>query len=335
MKLVSVIIPCHNRIHLLLECLDSISQQTYPAIEILVVDDASDEDVSSAVAHFKQQVKLEVEYIRSHINVGPGQARELGRLKATGDYICYQDSDDLWHPTKIQAQVECFEQNPIIGMCYCTSKKFDTWPLTGNEPLRKHSDHSFTKFLPMLLELKDRPWGTGACMWAHWATEKIGPWLPGWSWEDMEYECRAGCHNIAIKHINKELCYYRTGDSSGKLSQENQKKITIQRVAPIIAIGHHLEKHHLTSNRQISSAYGWMVYDHAISLLKFHEINASTKLLQPLTKYGIYSFQIKKTAQFTLFLIKTIRNPILIWLYGRIMKYCRINIIKPSFQDNS
>lgn len=334
MKLVSVIVPSHNRVHLLLECLDSINQQTYSSIEMIVVDDASDEDVKNVVDGFKQQVKRNVKYIRTDANVGPGRARELGRLEATGDFICYQDSDDLWHPVKIASQVECLEQNPNAGMCYCASKEFKTWPLAGDEQIRKNSNRSVATFLPMLLELRGRPWGTGACMWTRWATEKIGPWSPGWSWEDMEYECRAGCNEIQIEHINKELCYYRSGSAEGQLRKQDEKLVTTQRADSIIIIGRHLKKHKLLSKPRIAIAYGWFVYDHAVALLKFREIHLSSKLLQQLNEHNVYPFNIRKTVQFTLFMINTIQNPFLIWIFGRIIKYCRVFVIKPTVWDN-
>jgi len=335
MKLVSVIVPCHNRVVFLLQCLSSIDRQTYPAIEIIIVDDASDEDVKSAVAGFKQQSKRAVKYTRSDVNVGPGQARELGRRLAKGAFICYQDSDDLWHPEKIQSQVECLEQHPNAGMCYCTSREFKTWPLRGDEPIRRLSDQSFTSFFPMLLELRERPWGTGACMWTRIAIEKIGPWFPGWEWEDMEYDSRAGCYGIQIVHINKDLCYYRSGDSNEQLRKTDEKIATINRTDPIISIGHHLKKHKLIYKPRIAIAYGWMLYDHAVSLLKFGETHLSANLLQELIKFGSYPFYVRQTALTTFFLIKAVPISIFTWMAGRIVKYCRVLLMKLADGETS
>jgi hypothetical protein len=90
-------------------------------------------------------------------------------------------------------------------MCYCASMNVDQQ--TGLHSLRLRSDETFEQTLPIILVT--RPWGTGACMWARWAVDKIGPWLPGWGREDIEYDLRAGCLDIPIANLPEVLCYYR------------------------------------------------------------------------------------------------------------------------------
>lgn len=215
---VSVVVPCRNRRELLFSCLESIARQTYQEIELILVDDASTEDIRTILESVEFSFGQKPIYLRSNENVGPGAARELGRLRATGDYICYLDSDDTWHPRKIEKQLAIFQSNPELGMCYCASMNVDH--RTGRSSLRPRSDETFEKSLPIILVT--RPWGTGACMWARWAVDKIGPWHQGWGREDIEYDLRAGCLDIPISNTPDVLCYYRinSGDQLRDATRE-------------------------------------------------------------------------------------------------------------------
>lgn len=324
--LVSVIVPCHNRHLMLEECIYSISNQTYPNIEVIVVDDASVEDICEVVLKAEVHYPISFQYIRSNDNIGPGHARELGRQRASGEYICYQDSDDLWHPEKIEYQVKCLQENKHAGMCYCSSLQFSTLPLAGNEPYRKYSNASFSEFLPMLLVLRQRPWGTGACMWTRSATDRIGPWFCGWTWEDMEYDCRAGCHDIKIVHLNQSLCYYRSSPvNNSQLRQLDLTSLLKNTTAAIIQIGHQLEDNGKLFNREISIAYAWLVYDHAISLGKIGELDNSDILLASLKDKRYFGYMVRRLSTLTRLLLKFSKSRFLIWLFGRSVKYLRGN----------
>lgn len=90
----SIIIPTYNRKKLLEEALDSVHQQTYSDYEIIVVDDGSTDDTREYLANFKAHNLRSV----FQKNQGPGAARNAGAAVATGDYIAFLDSDDLWFP---------------------------------------------------------------------------------------------------------------------------------------------------------------------------------------------------------------------------------------------
>jgi glycosyltransferase involved in cell wall biosynthesis len=204
-NVVSVIIPCFNRSEFLRECLESIARQTYPFIETIVVDDASTEDLKSVITNIGWSGTHSVKYYRLDENRGPGHAREIGRLHATGAYINYLDSDDLLHPDKISLQVEMLGNHPEAGMCYCMTHNFSALPFNGTEKLR--GSHYIEKILPGLLE--KRPWTTSACLWSRTATDAIGAWFDGRIREDTLYEVRAGCKDIPIVFVPQILSYCR------------------------------------------------------------------------------------------------------------------------------
>jgi glycosyltransferase involved in cell wall biosynthesis len=103
-KLVSVIIPTYNRAHLVVEAIQSVKAQSYPAIQIIVVDDGSQDNTAQRVAQFEN-----VEYYYQE-NRGQAAARNLGLSYAKGEYIASLDSDDIWHEDFLKAAVAAVEQ---------------------------------------------------------------------------------------------------------------------------------------------------------------------------------------------------------------------------------
>ncbi len=109
MKKVSVIIPFYSRLDWLFEAIESVLGQTYTNIEIIVVNDGSEEDLSS----FLQRYGNRIIYIEQP-NSGPATARNTGIRRATGEYIAFQDSDDIWLPTKLEKQIAFMEKTDTV-----------------------------------------------------------------------------------------------------------------------------------------------------------------------------------------------------------------------------
>ncbi len=110
-KKVSIITPTYNRPRWLTEAIDSVLAQTYPDIEIIVVNDGSTDDTEQILEPYMDKIV----YIYKENN-GQGAAVNTGIEAATGEYICRVDDDDLFAPEKIELQVEKFEQNPELGL---------------------------------------------------------------------------------------------------------------------------------------------------------------------------------------------------------------------------
>jgi glycosyltransferase involved in cell wall biosynthesis len=115
MTLVSVIVPVHNRRTLIGATLRSVLAQTYPDVELLVVDDGSDDGTPDEVASsFGDAVRL----IRLGANRGRSAARNIGWAEARGDLVAFLDSDDLWAADKLARQVPCFA-NGDVSLVQC------------------------------------------------------------------------------------------------------------------------------------------------------------------------------------------------------------------------
>ena len=112
--LVSVVMPAYNAEEHIAGSLESILAQTHPNVEIIVVDDGSTDDTESVVRKTAPSAK----YVRIK-NSGPAAARNEGNRHARGKYLAFLDADDLWHPRKLELQVEYLERHPDIGAVFC------------------------------------------------------------------------------------------------------------------------------------------------------------------------------------------------------------------------
>jgi glycosyltransferase involved in cell wall biosynthesis len=108
--LVSAIIPAYNRPRQTQRAIDSVSEQTYPSIELVLVDDGSESSLRDELTLPGPAVENVV--VREHEkNRGGNVARNTGIENASGEYLAFLDSDDEWHPEKIQRQMERLTSN--------------------------------------------------------------------------------------------------------------------------------------------------------------------------------------------------------------------------------
>ena len=105
LPLVSVIIPTYKREHFLRETINSVLNQTYPNIEIIIVDD----DPESTIYRKNFLKNDKIRYFRNNKNRGASFCRNFGLKQARGDYIAFLDDDDLWLPSKIEKQINKFK----------------------------------------------------------------------------------------------------------------------------------------------------------------------------------------------------------------------------------
>ena len=102
--LVSVIIPTYNRSDTLVKSVESVIQQMYDNIEIIVVDDCSTDDTKQVVEKLRLKDKR-ILYVKNNENGGPAKCRNLGVRYAKGEYIAFHDDDDEWHVDKLYLQL--------------------------------------------------------------------------------------------------------------------------------------------------------------------------------------------------------------------------------------
>lgn len=120
MEKVSVIIPTYNRASTLLRAVESVLQQTYSNIEVIVVDDGSTDNTSEIILSIQDD---RVRYIKMEQNQGVSAARNLGVEYAEGKIIAFQDSDDVWKSDKLEKQMNYLAMNPNFSLVYCAFYK--------------------------------------------------------------------------------------------------------------------------------------------------------------------------------------------------------------------
>jgi len=136
--LVSVVIPTYNRAGIISQTIDNVFQQMYRNFELIIVDDGSTDDTQARLRQYGERIR-----IVAQDNSGPAVARNRGVEAARGEIIAFQDSDDLWKPTKLERQVALLEMDKSVPCCLC------------NVLLRVVEGHEVTSFDYSLIRVAD------------------------------------------------------------------------------------------------------------------------------------------------------------------------------------
>jgi len=112
-KLVTAIVVVYNGEKYLKDCLQSIIDQDYQPLEILVIDDGSTDSTPTIIKSFGERIK----YFHQN-NAGIARARNKGVELANGHYIAFLDADDIWCQDKIATQISVFERYPQYGVVF-------------------------------------------------------------------------------------------------------------------------------------------------------------------------------------------------------------------------
>jgi len=112
--LVSVIIPCYRCSSTIERAITSIALQTQKPAEVILVDDASDDDSLGVLRALEQQYFGWIKVVSLPVNAGAASARNAGWEIASQPYIAFLDSDDAWHPRKIEIQYAFMKDNSDV-----------------------------------------------------------------------------------------------------------------------------------------------------------------------------------------------------------------------------
>lgn len=110
----SVIIPTYNRANIVATTIDNVFEQTFRDFELIVVDDGSTDTTQHTLRRYGNRIR-----VITQDNAGPAVARNNGVKAARGNIIAFQDSDDLWHPAKLERQVHLLEAYKTAPCCLC------------------------------------------------------------------------------------------------------------------------------------------------------------------------------------------------------------------------
>ncbi len=114
-ELVSVVIPCYNRRDKIMASVASVLAQSYDHLELIVVDDASTDGTPRLFSDLRDP---RLTYLRYEENRGACYARNYGAERSHGSLLAFHDSDDIWHPDKLEKQVAFLRQSGA-ELCFC------------------------------------------------------------------------------------------------------------------------------------------------------------------------------------------------------------------------
>lgn len=109
--LVTVVIPAYNAEAWLMDAIHSVIRQTYRSWELVVVDDGSTDGTADLVASYARRNELNIR-LESVSHKGVSAARNAGARLAGGTFLAFLDADDVWHPRKLDTQIEYLQKNP-------------------------------------------------------------------------------------------------------------------------------------------------------------------------------------------------------------------------------
>lgn len=108
-KLVSIIIPVYNASRFLEETINTIQKQTYSNWEAIFIDDCSSDNSYNLIKKYQKEDKR-IKLIKNKTNSGTAVSRNNGIDHAEGDYLCFLDADDKWHPEKLEKQINFMQE---------------------------------------------------------------------------------------------------------------------------------------------------------------------------------------------------------------------------------
>jgi glycosyltransferase involved in cell wall biosynthesis len=236
--LVTTIIPVHNRPILLAEAVESVLNQTYRPIEIIIIDDGSTDETPAVVDQFAEQHPNIVRAIHQK-NAGSGLAREVGRKIARGEFIQYLDSDDILLPRKFELQVSGLRAHPETDVSYGMTRFYLKGNSPENKPWRQTGERIETMFPSFL---KERCWGTSTPLYRWKIIDRAGPWLSMINEEDWEYDCRIASLGIRLHYVSEFVSEQRdhSGERLGRWDNKNKVKLQHRALAHLFIYSHAL-----------------------------------------------------------------------------------------------
>jgi glycosyltransferase involved in cell wall biosynthesis len=241
--LVSILIPCHNAENWIAEAIESGIAQTWPAKEIIVLDDGSTDRSLDIIRGFGERIRSEAAKHRGG-NATRNRLLELAR----GEWIQYLDADDYLRPTKIERQIEYALTHPHYDViCSPTA-----WEHLENGRLVCADEHIPEPRDPWLLLALWRLPQTGGALWRRSTLEKVGAWrVEQTCCQEHELYCRLLEESYKFGFCDHCLAVYRDLDHDGRVTRRSRNEIDLQRLAICDRIEKWLREHgELTMSRR-------------------------------------------------------------------------------------
>jgi glycosyltransferase involved in cell wall biosynthesis len=232
--LVSILIPCFNAEHLVAQAIESALAQTWPAKEVIVVDDGSTDGSLEVIRQFDSHIRWE-----SGPNRGGNAARNRLLALSNGEWLQYLDADDYLRPGKIEKQIEFLREHPDYDVIYS---------VTASEIMLDGRIICEENRIPqpydpwILLAHWDLP-QTGGSLWNKKAVQRVGGWRAGQPCcQEHELYFRLLESGARFAHCDCCLAVYRKWNHGVRISNEMPQEVYRQRMLIMDRIEDHLKK---------------------------------------------------------------------------------------------
>jgi alpha-1,3-rhamnosyltransferase len=202
--LVTVIIPSYNHARYIESCVQSVLAQTWPHIELIVLDDGSTDDSPTILQHLAKQHRF---YFESQANMGLARTLNKGIALSHGKYICTLGSDDIFMLDKTAKQVALLEARPDIAVCGGNQLVIDSDGILVNKR-QKFPPYRELDFDDVFLDRKPGIAASSAMMRRD-VLEREGAYDPEIRLEDMYLWFKLTARGHRIAGLNDVLIYYR------------------------------------------------------------------------------------------------------------------------------
>jgi glycosyltransferase involved in cell wall biosynthesis len=238
--LISVILPTYNRALWVVEAVDSVLAQSFRDLELIVVDDGSTDETVAKLAPYRDRLRYAFQE-----QSGVSAARNRGLDLARGEWVAFLDSDDLWLPVKLEAQVNFFTQNPEAEICQTE----ELWIRNGRRvnPRQRHRKPSGRIFEPSLALCLVSPSAVMLKKTLFDQSGRFDPQLP--ACEDYDLWLRISCRKPV--YLIDEALVIKRGGHPDQLSRSVPAldRYRIQALVKLLQSGE-------LSGRQFEAAFG-------------------------------------------------------------------------------
>jgi glycosyltransferase involved in cell wall biosynthesis len=279
MPTISVIIPTYNRAGMLKEALESALAQNRLPDEIVVVDDGSTDNTAQVVAGFGAKIR----YIQQK-NAGPSAARNHGIAIATGEFVAFLDSDDLWPKDRLQRQLAALEKHPDLDFIFGLEEKFDNakhferYAIRDREVLQALSAADCIVSDPLALLLRENFIPTSSVLFRRHCLDRVGMIDESLHQaEDYDFWFRFALQGCVFGFCNAALCYRRQHD--GNLVNQ-----FVNRTVSTLEVLKRYQNHSASHKDQLTQRLSALHYDlgsHLFYIRDFQRARQFLSLAQP------------------------------------------------------
>lgn len=272
--LVTVVIPTYNRSNIIRKCIDSVLNQTYTNLEVIVVDDASNDNTEEVV---KNIIDPRVVYIRLPENTQGTKPRNVGIEYSSGSYIAFLDSDDTWLENKVEKQLAFIKANKKENVL-CFTGILLSEQLNKNEVI-KRSINNNESILEYIINVGWVQCSTFMCSSSEAKLAMFSETVK--KHQDWEFCYRLYKNNVDFLYLEEALTEYNIDINNNQISSNKRIDLSIEWINSIkkdislklyysflvnYVVNHMLE---LNKNKEAWDIYKNAYVNKSISLLKF------------------------------------------------------------------